>query len=392
MANPMKVSAGRTSPASMAAPEASSNHTPYFDARIFPFTEPFPVAMKSVSTQGVVQTLTPPMSSRNSTVDLTEQHISADAFENTSDRTEFNPNVHLSFRFPSKVHTMSSIGQPSDNGISETAVSEPFPLFSPEAIEKMRDEVLGNPSIFENCQFVSNIAPKGQLRGYAKDYAPFIYSAWNHPQTLEALSQVAGIDLVPAMDFEIGHVNICRPKVNGPACDESKPIVDWHTDAYPFVCVLMLSNCADMRGGETALLNHGEVMKVRGPTQGCAVILQGRYIRHKALNAFGGAERITMVTSFRPRSAHVKDDTTLWTVRPVSNLTRLYSEYSDYRLANLKERIDKKRADVDHRLYKDGGFDTAGMRAFIVEQKEFLDRMLEEIVPEDEVQMGFIPE
>ena len=90
------------------------------------------------------------------------------------------------------------------------------------------------------------------------------------------------------MDFEIGHINISMPTaeqkreglativektsrdadegVAGCPCEDDKPIVDWHTDSYPFVCVTMLSDCTNMVGGETALrTGKGEVMKVRGP-------------------------------------------------------------------------------------------------------------------------------
>jgi len=41
----------------------------------------------------------------------------------------------------------------------------------------------------------------------------------------------------------------------------------WHYDSFLFVCVTMLSNCSDMKGGETAILKgDGEILKVRGPT------------------------------------------------------------------------------------------------------------------------------
>ena len=43
--------------------------------------------------------------------------------------------------------------------------------------------------------------------------------------------------------------------------------VAWHYDSFPFVCVAMLSDCADMVGGETAVrLPNGENRKVRGPS------------------------------------------------------------------------------------------------------------------------------
>ena len=90
------------------------------------------------------------------------------------------------------------------------------------------------------------------------------------------------------MDFEIGHINISvkseRQKqeelaafaektefdqdegIAGCPWEDDKPIVDWHTDSYPFVCVTMLSDCSNMIGGETALkTGTGDILKVRGP-------------------------------------------------------------------------------------------------------------------------------
>ena len=48
--------------------------------------------------------------------------------------------------------------------------------------------------------------------------------------------------------------------------EDDKPIVDWHRDSYPFVCVTMLSDCTNMQGGETALrTGDNNIMRVRGP-------------------------------------------------------------------------------------------------------------------------------
>lgn len=77
------------------------------------------------------------------------------------------------------------------------------------------------------------------------------------------------------MDWEIGHINISShdeqkteaiAMASGAEADDEKPIVDWHTDSYPFVCVTMLSDCTTMIGGETALRKgDGSIVKVRGP-------------------------------------------------------------------------------------------------------------------------------
>lgn len=121
-----------------------------------------------------------------------------------------------------------------------------------------------------------------------------MYDAWKNPETLAIVSKIAGIDLVTAMDWEIGHVNISVQTeeeknnalveavngVEGTYDDDIAPIVDWHTDSYPFVCVTMLSDCTKMIGGETALrTGNGSVVKVRGPQMVCQNI---QYIDRRA--------------------------------------------------------------------------------------------------------------
>lgn len=105
---------------------------------------------------------------------------------------------------------------------------------------------------------------------------------------LDIISKIAAVELVPAMDFEIAHINISVKSekqkteemeayvdrqlteadegIAGCPWEDDKPIVDWHTDSYPFVCVTMLSDCTNMIGGETALrTGDGEMVRVRGP-------------------------------------------------------------------------------------------------------------------------------
>ena len=78
----------------------------------------------------------------------------------------FDPTKHLHFQPPSKIWTMEDIGF-ADKGVSPIAVSEPFPLFTEEAIRAMRAEVLSKP-VWENCKYSSNLA-KCQLRGFAPE-------------------------------------------------------------------------------------------------------------------------------------------------------------------------------------------------------------------------------
>lgn len=313
-----------------------------------------------------------------------------------NNNTIFDPKKHLAFTEMPKTISMSDI-KLKDSPLSGFAVSEPFQLFSPQAVESMRLEIF-KPEVMDNYKYSSNLAP-AQLRGYAKEQAPFIYQAWKNPEVLAIISKIAGVELIPCTDFELAHINLSstapakRDKESATEIDistlnnDEKPIVDWHTDSYPFVCVTMLSDCTTMTGGETALrTGTGDIMKVRGPTQGCAVILQGRYIEHQALRAFGGCERITSVTSFRPKHHSFPDDSVLTTVRPVSDLDVLYKQYAEYRFSMLHARLgDQLKA-----LRSGEGFDAQAVKSFLKEQEAFLAHMNSQMVPKEMVKMGVI--
>jgi hypothetical protein len=118
--------------------------------------------------------------------------------------------------------------------------------------------------------------------------------------------------------------------------------------------------------------------------QGTAVVMQGRYIEHQALKAMGGRERISMVTSFRPKSPLVRDEIILTGIRGISNLSELYYQYTQYRLEVLEERIRAQQKVVREREKASRQFDTAGMQTFIREQKQFLEAMLMELVEDNE--------
>jgi hypothetical protein len=60
---------------------------------------------------------------------------------------------------------MTDLSLPADIGVSPVAVSEPFHLFSKEAIDVMRSEVL-DEKVYNEYSITSDIAPR-QIRGYA---------------------------------------------------------------------------------------------------------------------------------------------------------------------------------------------------------------------------------
>ncbi|KAL2793116.1 hypothetical protein BJX66DRAFT_339174 [Aspergillus keveii] len=296
----------------------------------------------------------------------------------------FDPARHLNFQAPRSIYTMEQIGL-KGHGISPHAATEPFPLFTQEAIAQMRAEIFSEKVLAE-CQYSSTFN-KNMVRGMGPARAPFTYAAWKSPEVLARISEVAGIDLVPSIDFEIANINISIRDENANVehtvdlvSDQELPAVAWHYDSFPFVCVTMLSDCTGMVGGETALrMPNGDIMKVRGPAMGTAVVMQGRYIEHQALKALGGRERISMVTCFRPKSPLIKDETVLVGVRGISDLSQLYTQYTEYRLEILEERIRHRMKQEREREIAKRPFDVPDVKRFLMEQKLFIESMLTEI-------------
>ncbi|KAK4705138.1 hypothetical protein P7C70_g1079, partial [Phenoliferia sp. Uapishka_3] len=259
-----------------------------------------------------------------------------------------------------------------DVGISPYAVTAPFPLFNLEGVTELRRNILSDEVIDKFT--VSSYLSAFQGREFTKNVAPFVHAAWTSPEVIRAVSDAAGIELVPVMELELGHVNyqlgeggkagvklspiapgggLTAPSVTvsdlakyqalADAEDGSGPdnVVVWHYDAYPFVCVLMLSDVSNMIGGETALqCGDGSIRKARGPGVGNCVVMQGRHVKHAALRAYNSGERITMVTSFRAKDPLVHDGS-------ITKRNRINYQWTVYRMKLLAERFTAMAAQLE---------------------------------------------
>jgi hypothetical protein len=85
-----------------------------------------------------------------------------------SDQVAFDASKHIQFFPPSKVWTMKELEYPDGSGISPVGVSEPFPLFTEDAIKQMRAEILSD-NVWSKYQYSSNLS-QCQLRGFAPEY------------------------------------------------------------------------------------------------------------------------------------------------------------------------------------------------------------------------------
>ncbi|KAK2589679.1 hypothetical protein QQS21_012641 [Conoideocrella luteorostrata] len=280
----------------------------------------------------------------------------------------WNPEKHVAPKSKVVQHLMKDIGL-EGHGISPVAVTDPFPLFTKDAILQMRREIFSE-SVLRNCRFRSDFNAN-MIRGMGHERAPFTYDAWWSPEILAKVSEAAGIELVPAFDYEVANINISINDHNAAELvsfgDEASAVA-WHYDSFPFVCVTMAADCSGMVGGETAIkLPNGEERRIRGPAMGTCVVMQGRYIYHQALKACGGRERIAIVTPFRPKSPFARDETILTGSRVISNTDELYPQYIEYRLSNLEERFRRALQLEKRRQVERKKFDIGGMRAFLTE-------------------------
>ncbi|KAF2180356.1 hypothetical protein K469DRAFT_592545 [Zopfia rhizophila CBS 207.26] len=308
----------------------------------------------------------------------------------------FDPEKHLAYQPPPKVLKMADIGYPKDTGISPFATCEAFPLFTQEAIRIMRAEVF-TEEVWDNCLYLAANASGCHIRGHCPKYAKFMHDALTHPRTLKIISEIAGIDLVPVMDSEVGSILVASSPesvvqhrlANGKGDSAPGQVTNWHYDHYSFVCVVMLSDTTGMVGGETAIqLGNGSVQRVRGPDVGSATVLQGRFINHQALAAQGGRERISMVTSYRPRDPMVNDDVSLKYITRITDIPELYYQFGDYRLEILEGRIRQMRKAFRGRHDAGKSLDISALKGFLEQQIKHLEVTNEEILTLDKLKTG----
>lgn len=109
-------------------------------------------------------------------------------------------------------------------------------------------------------------------------------------------------------------------------------------------------------------------------------MLQGRCINHQALAAHGGGERITAVTSFRPRDPMIMDNSVLTTIRPISDHSQLYYQWSKYRIEVLQKRLQSLMTVVEEQHRANLPTDKELLKDFFEQQEAWLSATRKEIV------------
>ncbi|KAI5788490.1 hypothetical protein EDC01DRAFT_631418 [Geopyxis carbonaria] len=337
---------------------------------------------------------------------------------------EFDPKLHICAGTPSQKYVFEDLGiEKPACAASEIAATAPFPLYTPESIPLVRKAILNPAYINETgvmfgrrTLIVRNVAA----------YSPFFRRLCSDPAVMRALSEAAGVELEPVMEtMELGHANIQvdlskyhgikdKDKLRAIATDltsgkYSQPgqvrhevqkrsneeigkkvdqaLIPWHYDSYPWVCVAMISDTTDMVGGETVIRRgDGVIQGISQPGMGSAMMLQGGLVKHLALPTSSSAgDRITIITSFRPKAVGLYDSSFMTNIRCYSDLPLLYLQWIQYRLDRLDPAMKKLQDKKDFCIVKDAQ-DEQDELALVVTLKEYAKRTLRQMVPFETVQ------
>lgn len=87
-----------------------------------------------------------------------------------------------------------------------------------------------------------------------------------------------------------------------------------------------------------------------------------------------------MITSFRPKSPLVADETVLTGVRPISTVSELYAEFNIYRMEVLEERFRASLSDARRKQLARREFDIVAAREFLTKQKEYIEATIGELL------------
>jgi len=191
----------------------------------------------------------------------------------------------------------------------------PFRVLSEEGVRAFRQVIHDNEK-FATC--VPSLVPKCiRGLGYRSNFVRDLnYCA----PLLDHLSQCAGIALGPHdMGMNLSQINF--GEIGG------GPVNQWHMDSVPYVMVILLSDAADMVGGELLVARVGDGQKaiemiraetidpklidcVNYPGAGYAIFMQGAKIAH-AVTAVQEAKerRLTCVNSYQSLNPFSPDHT-----------------------------------------------------------------------------------
>ena len=161
----------------------------------------------------------------------------------------------------------------------------------------------------------------------------FLKELCESPKLNDFISELAGGRVLPhPMRFYQGHVNL-KPE------QASEDVDKWHTDTVALDFVLLATDPSQFQGGHFEYLKctkgqairslireewEPQVVKVKFPAAGYAVLQQGNLVVHRASQVTEGHERTTLVQSYIPDQAEFTDVSKLALCVAISKLYMVF--------------------------------------------------------------------
>lgn len=110
-------------------------------------------------------------------------------------------------------------------------------------------------------------------------------------------------------------------------------------------------------------------------------MLQGGEVQHLAARALGVKERISTITSYRADVSGLYDSSFITNIRPYSDNTVLYKQWTSYRLEKMKLEIDRLQFEISQ---SPGCLNTNAVEIFVEDQIKYLKRTSRQLIPHEQ--------
>jgi len=248
---------------------------------------------------------------------------------------------------PARVHGLEELGYPRDDdtALSPVAVTEPFRVLSDEGVAVAQ----GIARELEGA--ATGDARSKRLRGCTYR-SPFFAGMYSDPRLVAFLSGLAKADL---REHPIGHHQV---QLNFAPEELTKDVDVWHNDVVAFDFVMLLTDPAAMRGGNTEFfegtveegmkilseqgsLPPERVVSVGYPEAGWAFLQQGHRVLHRAARLESPYPRISLVASYYCADAEFREPTILPPLRKVDGQEIALVEWATYAAYRTVERLQQ---------------------------------------------------
>lgn len=253
---------------------------------------------------------------------------------------------YLDLDAPPRVHTFADLwGGDDEQALSPVAISEPFRVLSDDGVEAAM-------AVARELEAIAvGDARSKRIRGctYRSDFFAGMYE---DPRLVGILSELAQADLRP---HPVGHH---RVQLNFAPEQLTKDVDVWHHDVVSYDFVMLLTDPAGMKGGDTEYFQGSveegmtlleregaippeRIGRVSYPAAGWAFLQQGHRVLHRAARLLEPFPRISLVASYYCSDPAGREATILPPLRKVDGREVALIEWASYAAYRTIEKLER---------------------------------------------------